>query len=486
MKSKNSKPSAIVFYTVFLTLALVLPKMAFADTIQLPKTGQGKCYDIAGNQISCVGTGQDGDIQAGVAWPNPRFTDNGDGTITDNLTGLMWTKNANLFNGINLWQKALDYIAGMNAVKYQNFGYKDWHLPNVNELKSLVDYEYFGPSLPQGHPFSNTSSSGYWSSSSYACTPYCPLPLRCAWEVDMSYGSVDGTDKSGGGGYFYVWPVRISGTFNRLPRTGQITNYYTGDDGALQQGVVWPNPRFVDNGDGTVTDKLTVLMWTKNANLSMVGMSWQKALDYVASMNKGSGTYGYNDWRLPNINEIKSLTNAETTDCADWLNGLGFIDVQSAHYWSSTSFAHWAVLAWTVEMRSGSVFYGCDKASYNGYVWPVRSVESIQTLIKLSSFTATPKASKVIVQWSTEAETDNAGFNIYRAETENGNYTKINGSLILAQGSSTQGAAYEFVDNNVQNRKTYYYKLEDIDLSGTATMHGPVNATPRLIYGMKK
>jgi hypothetical protein len=106
------------------------------------------------------------------------------------------------------------------------------------------------------------------------------------------------------------------------------------------------------------------------------------------------------------------------------------------------------------------------------------------TVVELSSFTATPRAGKVILQWSTESEIDNAGFNIYRATAENGEYVKINPFLIPAQGSSTQGASYEFIDTTVQNRKTYYYKLEDIDLNGTSTMHGPVNATPRLIYGM--
>jgi hypothetical protein len=107
------------------------------------------------------------------------------------------------------------------------------------------------------------------------------------------------------------------------------------------------------------------------------------------------------------------------------------------------------------------------------------------TLVKLSSFTSTPKRGEVILQWTTESETDNAGFNLYRAESENGNYIKINTSLIPAKGSSTQGASYEFTDTDVQNRRTYYYKLEDIDLNGQSTLHGPVSATPRLIYGLK-
>ena len=106
------------------------------------------------------------------------------------------------------------------------------------------------------------------------------------------------------------------------------------------------------------------------------------------------------------------------------------------------------------------------------------------TLINLSSFTATPKFSKVIIQWSTEAEIDNAGFNLYRAESEDGEYIKINDSLIPAQGSSTQGTSYEYVDNGLQNRKTYFYKLEDIDFNGTSTMHGPVSATPRGVWGL--
>ena len=104
------------------------------------------------------------------------------------------------------------------------------------------------------------------------------------------------------------------------------------------------------------------------------------------------------------------------------------------------------------------------------------------TLINLSSITATPEFNKVIIQWSTGSEIDNAGFNLYRAESEVSQYKKINTSLIPAQDSSTQSASYEFVDTNVKNRKTYYYKLEDIDLNGMSTFHGPVTATPRLLF----
>ena len=115
---------------------------------------------------------------------------------------------------------------------------------------------------------------------------------------------------------------------------------------------------------------------------------------------------------------------------------------------------------------------------------PTTTTTTPQTVIELSSFTASPLSGAVILKWSTASEIDNAGFNIYRSESEVSQYTKINTSLIPAKGSSTQGANYEFIDNDVKNRKTYYYKLEDIDLNGNSTMHGPKSATPRWFYGI--
>jgi len=106
------------------------------------------------------------------------------------------------------------------------------------------------------------------------------------------------------------------------------------------------------------------------------------------------------------------------------------------------------------------------------------------TVVTLIDFDAFPGNSNVTLVWSTASEIDNAGFNLYRSTSENGEYIKINTSLIPTQGSTTQGASYEFTDTDVQNRKTYYYKLEDIDLSGKSTMHGPVSATPRWFLGI--
>ena len=126
------------------------------------QTGQKSCYDSSGNSITCLGTGQDGDIQAGKAWPFPRFIID-DRTITDRLTGLSWLKDANCIdrcypqlgnigicgNGFTTWQGALDFVNGMNNGTYSccNQGYNDWRLPNARELSSLVDYQQSYPSM---------------------------------------------------------------------------------------------------------------------------------------------------------------------------------------------------------------------------------------------------------------------------------------------------------------------------------------------------
>jgi hypothetical protein len=107
-------------------------------------------------------------------------------------------------------------------------------------------------------------------------------------------------------------------------------------------------------------------------------------------------------------------------------------------------------------------------------------------LIELSEFKAVSGNNQITIQWKTASEIHNAGFNLFRSGSKDGEYIKINNSIIPAKGSPAQGASYEYVDTNVKNGRTYYCKLEDIDLNGKSTMHGPVTATPRLIYGIGK
>ncbi len=86
--------------------------------------------------------------------------------------------------------------------------------------------------------------------------------------------------------------------------------------------------------------------------------------------------------------------------------------------------------------------------------------------------TAAPAA--VIVEWTTESEVNLAGFNIYRSESMDGPYVKINESLIPASPDPIAGGSYSYADTAAEAGVTYYYKLEDVELDGRATMHGPI------------
>lgn len=128
---------------------------------------------------------------------------------------------------------------------------------------------------------------------------------------------------------------------------------------------------------------------------------------------------------------------------------------------------------------SGDIYF----AGENGIVL---HYQTGPTIVDLDLFYALPFSRAVMIEWSTQSEIDNAGFNIYRSYEKKGSYEQINERIIPARGSATNGASYKFTDQNVRNSKTYWYKLEDVDFRGARTMHGPVSSTPRLLYGMEK
>jgi hypothetical protein len=145
-----------------------------------------------------------------VSWPTPRFTDNlvnsvSNGTVTDNLTGLVWLKNANCF-GTQFWAAALksaNTLVGNNTVCGLNDGSTagQWRLPNSYELESLIDLSSFNPTLPSGHPFgTSVQSSMYWSGSTFSGV------YTSAWYVNMLDGGVVYNTKVSTLGF--VWPVR--------------------------------------------------------------------------------------------------------------------------------------------------------------------------------------------------------------------------------------------------------------------------------------
>ena len=335
-------------------------------SVHLPETGQTTSY----------AAGDDGDLKRGIVWPVPRFIDNGDGTVTDKLTELIWLKDATCF-GVRRWNQAL---SDANSLESGSCGLSDgskaaeWRLPNVNELESLVNAEESN-SAPwlNAQGFTNVQDNNYWSASTYA------NDTDDAWTVDIYDGRTFPNTKSGN---LYVWPVRgqtISPPA-QLWETGQTTSYRARDDGELQKGIAWPTPRFTNNVDGTVTDELTELMWTLNANApgpagcaNGIEMTWQDSLDYVTCLN--TNTYlGYNDWRLPNKKELHSLTDFSQGDPAIQPTNP-FINIQTTWYWSSTNCAPCMGFAWIVSMYSGRI--GIGETTSDTFVWPVRAGQQV-------------------------------------------------------------------------------------------------------------
>ncbi|KKL75022.1 hypothetical protein LCGC14_2059050, partial [marine sediment metagenome] len=100
--------------------------------------------------------------------------------------------------------------------------------------------------------------------------------------------------------------------------------------------------------------------------------------------------------------------------------------------------------------------------------------DSSATVVDLISFTATGQSSTVLLEWETAQEIDNLGFNLYRSSDPGGSYTKLSSSLIRGLISSISGQQYTYIDRDVTRDVLYYYMLEDVDLYGTRTMHGPV------------
>jgi hypothetical protein len=162
------------------------------------------CYDWSGSIIPCDFIGQYGELQLGVTSPDPRFTDNCNGTVTDNLTGLIWLKNVNCFKLID-WDGAMVAVKGLKdgdcgpdsgLILSDGSSHGDWRLPTMEELCSLVDYGKRDPALPSGHMFSDVPQGYYWSStkleyhSGLAWTVYLHVGTTCYDAVTNQAGHV--------------------------------------------------------------------------------------------------------------------------------------------------------------------------------------------------------------------------------------------------------------------------------------------------------
>jgi hypothetical protein len=209
--SKKKKTSSIIerigsslVFSLFLLHSLHFSSANAIENNQFKST----CYDWRGNVIPCDFQRQYAELLFDKPIPDPRFSDNQDGTVTDNLTGLIWLKNTNCFGmmdweSANLAAKSLkDGDCGPDPALILSDGSSagDWRLPTMNELCILIDYSRRNPALPNGHMFSDFPPGFYWSATTLDYHP------AMAWIVYIESGTTCYDDIKSHAGH--IWPVR--------------------------------------------------------------------------------------------------------------------------------------------------------------------------------------------------------------------------------------------------------------------------------------
>jgi len=359
-------------------LALV-PAVLQAATVDLAKTGQTNCYDASGQSIVCSGTGQDGEIQAGIPWPEPRFSDNADGTITDNLTGLIWLQDTDCFGSVS-WVEALALANGLadgDCGLTDGSVAGDWRLPNILELASPAHMGAVDAiSWLASFGFSGMTAHGRWSSTT----------ASGGFAASFIYQFRDRLMGIGGKtGNYRAWPVKGVATGPaKIWKTGQVACYVnisndtipcagTGQDGEMQAGADWPVPRFTANGDGTVTDNLTDLIWLQDAGCFGERL-WLDAQSDALALSDGScglaDGSSAGDWRLSNTSEVTSLVDFSTVSPA-LPSGHPFTNLPLSVHWTSTTYPNLTSFAFFSGLSVHGNYQFTQKSSQY-HVWPVR------------------------------------------------------------------------------------------------------------------
>lgn len=308
-----SHRSPAVFMVILVSLC-VFPSVAPAGPpYVVVDTGQSGCYDDK-NAIPCPAPGQAFYGQdAEYRGAEPAYRDNGDGTVSDLNTGLMWVKDR---GPMITWDEAM-----RGAKDCRAGGYSDWRAPTIKELYSLIDFTGGqGVTEASSKPYIDTRFFGFrygdqsagnrlidcqdWSSTEYAGTTMNGNPT--VFGVNFADGRIKGYPK--------VEPR------NRRAKTLYI-RYVRGNP---NYGI----NRFRDNGDGSVTDAATGLTWQKAD--SGRGLDWKDALAYAESLRLA----GHDDWRLPNAKELQSIVDYSRSPAIDPVFSMS--DAKG-YYWTGTT-----------------------------------------------------------------------------------------------------------------------------------------------------
>ncbi len=318
--SMNRKTSWMTLGFLFLTGAL------FGQSFNVVDTGQDACYDDLGAEIVCPTSGSAFHGQdAQYLGPQPNYLDQGDGTVSDVSTGLMWQKTPG---------PKLTWAEAVAAAPSETIGgHTDWRLPTIKELYSLIDFR------------------GSTSISAAASVPYIDTDY-----FDFEYGDEASGERFIDAQYLsatnYVWTTmngddtvfgvnfadgRIKGYGKTMPNGTEKTFFVR--HVRLGEGEFENN--FFEIGDGTINDLATGLMWSESDSLT--GMNWESALAWVESKNT-ENFLGYADWRLPNAKELQALVDysrapdATGTPAIDPMFSVSVLsDGEIPYYWTSTT-----------------------------------------------------------------------------------------------------------------------------------------------------
>ncbi|MCW8830920.1 MAG: DUF1566 domain-containing protein [Gammaproteobacteria bacterium] len=347
--STNKKCSAFLLSLFFMVVPLsgcggndsfsITPTTSIDTTTATGKfdivdTNQGDCYNSStGVVVACSGNGHDADYSGN----QPSYTDNNNGTVTDNVTGLIWLQSTDTDNilGVNAGDK-LSQTEAINYCATKTSGGLTWRLPSIKELYSLI-------------LFSGRDASAYVGLDTSILTPFIDSTFDYAFGdlsvgeriIDSQYATT--TD--------YVWSTMngdaamfgvnfVDGRIKGYPKNfgpTQKTFYVRCVTGNANYGV----NAFVDNGDMTITDAATGLMWEQS---DMQSTNWEDAI----SICENATTATYTDWRLPNVKELQSIVDytrsPDTTASAaidakflatSFINEEGVTDW--GYYWASTT-----------------------------------------------------------------------------------------------------------------------------------------------------
>ena len=250
--------------------------------------------------------------------------------VRDNVTGLIWEVKStdgsiHDMNSTLSWRDAENnFIGSLNTNRFG--GYSDWRLPTNKELAGIVNHEVYDPSIDRNF-FPNTQSGQFWTSTTHANGPSPGTDYYAVWLVDFYDGRAG------------EWSMEVKKKYVRAVSGARFEN------------------SFVDNGDLTVTDKSTGLMWS---SITAGPMSWEGAIAYCEDLP----LFKYDDWRLPNIKELRSLVDYSKQNLAIDIGYFPF--TYKDGYWSSTTYVFYPESAYGVDFESGFklIHYGKSQDYY--------------------------------------------------------------------------------------------------------------------------